>query len=404
MIYSPKHFNGSDSDRLQAAVDAAAAVGGGKVVVGRRVPDESVQRDYWLLERALLLPANVILVLDNCRLKLADTCRDNMIRSANCGIGISKVEPLHNIHIVGIGEAVLEGADRPRASGDGAKSLSADNARERGGSYIPISYGTDALDATEKQSGDWRNIGILLAEVHNFSITGIKLVDTHCWGISLEWCSFGTIRDLRFASIGGRVIDGKFRVMLNQDGLDLRQGCHDITIDGISGSSGDDLVALTAIRRWQPQQREAGSLDSTMVGGAGWGDTRDDVYNIIIRNVRGTAGGHHVVRFLNNGGIVMRNILIDGVVGTATAERPDRAVIVVGDQSYGGAAALGDTRGFMVSNVCGQARHLVEVRGTLSDSVFTNLLYTTAQGSALSFPSGSESGQNIKVCNDVCID
>lgn len=46
---------------------------------------------------------------------------------------------------------------------------------------------------------------------------------------------------------GSKVIDGKDEVILNQDGIDLRIGCHHIDIEDISGRTGDDMVALTGI-------------------------------------------------------------------------------------------------------------------------------------------------------------
>ena len=69
------------------------------------------------------------------------------------------------------------------------------------------------------------------------------------WAVSLEYCTEGHIRDLNFRSSGSRVIDGVARRILNQDGLDLRRGCRNIVIDTITGTTGDDLVALTAISR-----------------------------------------------------------------------------------------------------------------------------------------------------------
>src|SRR5690606_31027977 len=142
--------------------------------------------------------------------------RDNIIRSANCGLGITEIAPISNVSIRGIGTAVLEGADHPRATGDSAKALG-----ER-------TYGTDAGVQNESQTGDWRNIGILMACVEQFSLENLRLVDSHAWAISLERCAYGKIRDIDFASTGHRTIDGKTETVLNQDGLDLRQGCHDI--------------------------------------------------------------------------------------------------------------------------------------------------------------------------------
>lgn len=73
------------------------------------------------------------------------------------------------------------------------------------------------------------------------------MADYHCWGISLEFCSYGSLRKIRFDATGSKIIDGKDEVILNQDGIDLRIGCHHIDIEDISGRTGDDMVALTGI-------------------------------------------------------------------------------------------------------------------------------------------------------------
>ena len=183
----PNDYRGTDSERIARAVEAASA-NGGIVRIGPRKPDDESDRVYWLLDSAILLPENTTLILENCVLKLSDACRDNFIRSANCGLGIAKVEPIENVHIVGIGNARLIGADRPRATGDSGKTLG-----ER-------TYGTDAGKPNESQKGDWRNIGILLANVRNFSIENLCVERAHAWSVSLEKCSFGKVRDLRFDS------------------------------------------------------------------------------------------------------------------------------------------------------------------------------------------------------------
>ncbi len=402
MQYDPNDFTGTDSDRIQAAVDAVAAAGGGRVVIQPRRPDAAAGRSHWLLDQAILLPSGITLVIEDSRLKLSDACRDNFIRSANCGIGITDIQPLRDIHIIGEGRSVLEGADHPRASGDAANTLSTEAILEPGAPYRRISYGTDAAKPDEKPTSDWRSIGILLACVENFSLRNLRIVDAHSWAISLERCSFGTIRDLTFSANGGKWIDGVYRPIRNQDGLDLRQGCHDITIDSVAGQSGDDMVALTAIPN--PDQ-PGGTLDSHMVSSKVPQGGGDDVYNIIIRNVRGNAGGHQLVRFLNTGGIRMHSILLDGVINTCPPERPDRATVVVGDSNpaWGGVTPLGDTCGFIITNIQGNSRHLVEIRGSLSDAIIGNLLYTEAQGQAVSKIAGPEHLRNVTISNTVQI-
>ena len=141
LVITPNAFEGTDIERINRAIDAAAETGG-RVVIPRVNVRGGQRRDLWLIDSAILLPSHVTLELDNCRIKLSDRCRDNLIRSANCGLGITDIRPLQNIHIRGIGHAVLEGADHPRATGDSGKTIGA------------RTFGTDAGVAGESQTGD----------------------------------------------------------------------------------------------------------------------------------------------------------------------------------------------------------------------------------------------------------
>lgn len=381
---NPNDFRGSDNEKIRSAI-AAAEKSGGVVRVTARTPDVLSDRTFWLLDEAILLPGGTTLLLENCRLKLSDVCRDNFIRSANCGIGIRQIKRLRGIHIIGHGEVILEGADRPRATGDSAKTLG------------DRTYGTDAGKAGESQTGDWRNIGILLAEVEDFSIRNLSLKDYHAWGISLEHCRSGTIADLRFDADNGREIDGKFQRFLNQDGLDLRKGCRDITIENISGRSGDDLIALTGIRK---EGSMAGTLDSTMVGGSAPRGDDDDMRHIVIRNVRGyCAGGHHIIRFLNTSGIGMHDILVDGVIDTSPEGIQSKALIRVGDSNpaWGGVTPLGDTGRFVFQNLNSRAANTVLVSGSLCDSRIDNVIIHPPGVEVITPASGEENMRNVSV-------
>lgn len=217
-VVSPNQFEGTDVERINQAIQAASAKGL-RVVVPRHNKGKGAKPDVWMLDSAILVRDNTILEFENCHIKLSDRCRDNMIRSANCGLGITEISPMKNVHIRGVGNALLEGADHPRATGDSAKQLG-----ER-------TYGSDAGVEGQSQTGDWRNIGILLASVEHFSIENLQIKDSHCWAISLERCAFGGVRDIHFDSGGFKMIDGVKETILNQDGVDLRQGCHDISIE-----------------------------------------------------------------------------------------------------------------------------------------------------------------------------
>lgn len=355
----PNNYEGSDSERINAAVRDAHKTGG-IVRIFKRKPDKKSDRDFWLIDSAILLPSDTTLYLMNCKIKLSDKSRDNWIRSANCIAGNPEVKDLSGIHIIGEGSAVLEGADHPRATGDSGKILGVQT------------YGTDAGKKNRKQKGDWRNIGILLVKVKDFSIKNISMTNSHSWAVSLEYCEKGTIRDLHFESQERVVIDGKQVKILNRDGLDLRKGCRDITIENITGRTGDDLIALTALGR---RVRKSGILNAMEFYGGSPAPGSTDTYNISIRNVRGyCAGGHHIIRLLNNRGTKLHHIQISNLLDTSPAGVQAKAAIKIGDQAYGGSSPLGDTSDIQITNIHSKAKNAILLGGSLKDSMISNVL------------------------------
>ena len=385
-VVTPNEFDGTDVERINQAIEAAVAAGC-RVVIPRTNLIDGQRRTTWLIDSAILLRNETTLELDNCHIKLSDRCRDNFIRSANCGLGITDIQPMQNIHIRGIGHVVLEGADRPRATGDSGKTLGAKT------------FGTDAGVEGESQQGDWRNIGILLAFVEHFSIGNITVQDSHCWAISLERCAHGTLRNIDFASSGYKTIGDTRQTILNQDGIDLRMGCHDILIDNITGYTGDDLVALTAIPR---ADIPAGSVASTMVSaGEDRGQGLDDIRHIIVRNVKGYCRGrHHIVRLLNTSGVKMHDILVDGLIDTSPDNLQCKAAVKIGDHSYGGGVApLGDTSRIIVTNVTSKSLHTILIGGSLNDSILTNLIRHGSPGDAVTIEAGAEYIRDVTITN-----
>ena len=369
--YNPNQFKGTDSERIEQAVAAVKAQGGGKIVISRR--EDSDGRDFWLIDRAILLDSNMTLVIDDCTIKLSDESRDNFIRSVNCGLGISDVQRLHDIHIVGIGNAMLLGADRPRSTGDSGKPLGIPSYDYSDPHGRCSSYGTDVGKAGVRQFGDWRNIGVLLACLDRFSVRNLTIRDSHCWAMSHEHCSDGLLSHLRFESTSRKVIDGKEEILLNQDGIDLRQGCHRIIIENITGYTGDDLIALTTIGG---EKTEAGTDSSTMITGTKPTDD-DDISHIIIRDVLGhSAGRCQIVRFLNSKGTKIHDIILENVIDDSTPA--DRAAVTVriGDKNpgFGGVTPFGDTYGFIINNIHSYSRRCVMISGSLCDSIISNII------------------------------
>ena len=390
MTVSPNDFLGSDVERINQAIQVGAA-NGWTVVIPKLNQRADAITETWLIDSAILVPENTNLELNNCHIKLSDQSRDNFIRSANCGLGITDITPIEQIHIYGVGDVLLEGADHPRSTGDSAKTIGVHT------------YGTDAGVVGESQTGDWRNIGILMAYVENFSIENLKVQDSHCWGISLERCGFGDIQDISFQSNGNMMIDGVKRTTLNQDGLDLRQGCHDINIERISGSTGDDLIALTNIALGgEGDWAEIGGEDTTMVSGLYKREGGvDDIRNISIHDVEGYAGGDHVVRFLNAGGLKIDNVTLDGVIDTSPPGSPCVATVKIGDSNpaWGGVTPLGDTSRLSISNVLGNSTNTILVAGSLVNSDISNVLRHDDSGDVITYASGTNNVQDVRFTN-----
>jgi hypothetical protein len=385
MVYANDFTGKNDSEILNSAVRGRDD-DGIVIITPRRLPE----RDFWLLDEAVTLPENTTVILRNVKLKLSDNCRDNFFRSANCGLGIEENIPLKNIHIKGEGLCLLEGADHPRATGDGGKLLHAPCPHYaedvcKIADWIPEerrtpetlafrdihdhSYGTDANKEGESHYGDWRGIGILLANVSDFSISGLHIKDPHCWAISLEACSYGRIEKIDFDARMHKTIDGIVSNMENQDGIDIRNGCHHVFITDISGFTGDDVIALTAIGAGK--YKPGGSLRYTHVMHNDWSRRERNIHDIIIRNVTAESYLCCLVRLLPVMSQIY-NVVIDGIVGTSD-EVKGYTAILLGEGGYGD--MLPDSmRNITVSNVICNSALAVDINGCLTDSVITNVI------------------------------
>ena len=49
----------------------------GIVIIPPRKSEIEPERTFWLLDRAILIPENTTIILQNCTIKLSDKCRDN---------------------------------------------------------------------------------------------------------------------------------------------------------------------------------------------------------------------------------------------------------------------------------------------------------------------------------------
>ena len=350
-------FQGSDSDRIQAAVDNASKNNGMAIVPSKE------DGGAWMLDRAILLPSHTTLLLKNCHVKLSDRCRDNFIRSANCGMGISNNIPAEDIHIIGEGNVILEGADHPRSTGDAGKQCFRNTTELN----WKRSFGTDEGVEGECQRGDWRNIGILFANVTGFSISGFTMKNYHCWGISLEKCVKGMVTGINFNAHQNQEIFGEMQTCLNRDGLDLRSGCRDIDISDISGDTGDDIVALTSM---VSGNCEGGQLGRTQVT-ANSLEADNDTCNITIRNISGKTKCA-MIRLLCSENSPVHDVTICGVHDLSSDDNRTGCLLRIGETNpiYG---AMGTIYNISVSDVVSNANKCILMLYSLKNARFNNI-------------------------------
>lgn len=298
----------------------------------------------WEMEREVRLPSHFTLILEDCHLRQAEGTFCNLFVNQNHGTALGKTAAGtdRNITLLGRGNAVLDG-----------------------GVYNGLSEKNHSKDGMPPI---WKNNLLLFTNVDGFKISGLHCRNQRWWALNFLYCAHGYLGDLDFCANDtavdseGREYHGLKRdfyrevLVKNADGIDLRKGCHHITIENITGFTEDDSVALTALN---------GKLEEVFAVE----DLPGDLCHITVRNVR-TAAFCTNVRLLNQGGTKLHDILVDGVYDAA-AESPhmDRGIyaVRVGDTRLYGErhATAEETYNITVTNVRGGGTHVIALAGAI---------------------------------------
>lgn len=245
----------------------------------------------WIIDTAVRIPSDFKLVLDGCHLKMADGSYSNMFVNENHDTEIGRtIEGANrNISIIGKNNPILDG-----------------------GKYNGLCEGNHSKNGLPPI---WKNNLLLFTNVDGFEISGISCHNQRWWALNFVYCSNGKLSDIDFKASdiwideNGQEQHGLKRdryaaiLIKNADGIDLRQGCHDITIDNITGFTEDDTIALTALNG---STERAFSVEGLC----------PDIRNVTIRNIKSSAFCTNV-RLLNQGEIKLHDIFIDGVYDTS---------------------------------------------------------------------------------------
>jgi hypothetical protein len=394
---TPIQFEGSDTQRIQEAVDKAAATAG-KVVIPA---NNSNRSGVWLLDSAVRLPSNITVILDNCTIQLSDSCRDNMFRSNNVGLGIKNPKWNYNISIIGLGEVLLKGANNPRSTGGESKTLSKNseidkvNIKKSGGSWqFDITYGSDAGKKGRKQTGDWRNIMVLMAYVNGFKLKNVNIEKSHAWAVSNERVLNAEISDIRLNNPGGwQIINGEKQYFENRDGINLRHGCKNFRIDNVSGVTGDDFIALSTLGL-NSKNQEGGGLNSTMITSPKWRGLEDNTERIFISNIN-CKSPQWGIAIRSNDMASINNVYINGVFyqsagsqtlsidgsqffqyDTRSPKGRNNGSMLVGGQGYGLDSQPGKINNIHAMNMFGDGGYLINIASPIANCTFTNGVYT----------------------------
>lgn len=306
-----------DAPMIQKMIDDAKAAGQNEIVIpavnpATGTPGYNIGTTIWL-------SSDTTVILDGCYMRFMDDVMCNMFASRNAWSTPDDPELMagyQNIRILGQNGATFDGGN------------------SNGKTEKTVKNGERML---------W-NCFVLMRNVDGFEVSGIKAVSSRYWCFTFLYGRNGSIHDIEFDCRNEKP---------NQDGIDLRQGCHNIDIYNLTGITGDDTVALTAIGRNDAWHTVNGITDI-------------DIHDVTIRNVRaGCSGGHGIIRLLAQDGKKVYNVemtdLYDGALdGNGKA---CYGMIRIGDVRYFADTpqAYGDITGITIENVTSGATAAIYV-------------------------------------------
>lgn len=340
------NFTKNGAEYIQQLINSAKADGTNKAVI----------TGNYEIEKTVLIPSDFYLLLENCHLRMADNTFCNMFTNENCrtekGRTIDGTD--RNITIEGKGRVILDGGEY--------NGLCEQNHSKDGRPHISV------------------NNMLLFTNVDGFKISGLHIRNQRWWAMNFIFCRNGRIHDIDFLADYTKLDENGVRTpylnsyilknsyssiyVKNADGIDLRSGCHDIIIENITGFTEDDTIAITGLKGKIEGMFEVEGLST-------------DIHNVIIRNVVSTAYCA-IVRLLNQSGIKLYNILVDGVMDTSKdskyCERGETGVRVGDVHMYGTRHATEDeTYNITVRNVYSRAHAAMRIAGAMRDCVFENI-------------------------------
>ncbi len=344
----------TDSKRIQAAIREAKQTGKNKVIIPKK-------ETPWVIDETVSIPSDMEIFIDGAHLILADGTFVNMFATEN--YLNREIRPQSNIEIHGANGAVLDGGEY--------NGLSEANCLKDGRPHIIV------------------NTTMLFYYTENLRVHNLRIVNQRYWGITNIFVSNSSYRNIEFQADFSRMdengihhpdqVPKKYKEVYvkNADGIDLRVGCHHVVIENITGFTGDDTVALTALGGFEKPLFPKG------VSG--------DIHDVTIKNIKSDSYVCSQLRLLCGRGHKLYNITADGITDTTDTDLyRTNATVRIGDIVYGEPSGRGDMHHICVRNVITRGTSAVSICRPLSDSVFENIENVNVPFSAVQIRHGAE--------------
>lgn len=351
-IYTPNDFKHltSDAAMIQAAVDAATAAGV-SVVIPRF--NERTEKPLWEIDKTILLHTGSDVLLESCHIRLADdTFIHFFSNDAAYGRYWRADERQYDITLTGRGNVLLDGG---KHNGIFEKDFTI---YDENGNFVGRANPRGISNISVNRGINFRN-------VERVAVSGLRFINQRYWAMNFEFCAEGHLFDITF--------DAPANVP-NQDGIDIRTGCHNFLIENIFGRTGDDTVALTNFGppKGKLTEEELAACDP-------------DIHDVIIKNIRGYLTDEcDIIRILNRGGYKVYNVQIANVMDITPHGQRGRALaaIRIGDicDYQHRLGKIGETRNITVRDVLTHSRFGLYIADTLSDCVIENVQMTDGNG------------------------
>ncbi len=322
-------FSDCDSGTIQNAISAAIEDGCRKVVIPRY--NLRTDKNEWRISSAIEVPSEMTIILDNCYMVQETGVFDNMFINS-----LARVEPRtleneqHDISIIGIGNVCISGGVH-----------------------------NGLLERTTRK---WGLPGTLLnnlfywVNVRNLRVENLHIEHQRHWAMNHVYCRNVTLKNIDFYAVPH---------VPNMDGIDLRLGCNNFEIENITGRTGDDTIALTAMSGFEAALAVEGKSSN--------------ICDVKIKNVLSDANRMINIRLLAQDGNQVHDINIDTVMDTSHWASKAKAIAPLGIGTQGALyakvcrAKQEDCRNINAKNLYSRASQVVRLDDVCSDSTFTNL-------------------------------